>query len=253
MPAAGRGGASEEGKGLVRLADALRQAAAGVRADDSQPNPEPGASAPPSSAASLQRSNPLFEALGPGFATANPNQSLGSHASAAATDAGSATCVGAPAPGEELSATSALGAPTGFPDSTSAPEPVQEQQGSNAEYSCDAAALPPLEAGAGAEGLGLGTAGFDARAAALTPQDAAAGAEDFRRGAAGFNARAAALTPRAAAAGADLDAAPLALAFEHQAMLDERAELKSELRTISARVSAWLLQATRAGHFSNGP
>ncbi|KAK9836323.1 hypothetical protein WJX81_005310 [Elliptochloris bilobata] len=61
----------------------------------------------------------------------------------------------------------------------------------------------------------------------------------------GFEGRDAALTPRAAAAGADLDAAPLTLAFEHQAMIDERAELKVELRTISARLA--VLEARSQG------
>ena len=280
-----RGGAGAGGQGLVGLAEALRQAAAGARAGNPEPDPESGASAPPSSAASLQRSNPLFEVLGSGFLALNPGPGPASHVSASAADAGSATCAGAPALRDQLSATSGPSSPVELPGSASAAEPMQEQQGSSGAGLMCASALaqgtfcaagmqmqPPFEgtsmgvgtphagsssgaqAGAGAEGFGHKATGYDAGAAALTPQDAAAGAEGFGHVAAGVDAGAAALTPRAAAAGVDLDAAPLALAFERQAMLDERAELKSELRTISARVRcAPLLRVSWCRPCQDGP
>jgi hypothetical protein len=271
------GGGGQDSDGPV----AEDPAAAGGRAHAAAPAEAASAAAEPRAgpilasgpagtpAAALGRpvSNPLFEAAGAGAA----GEAAACGAAAAASDAGSAACSSegarlGTAPHAAGSAAGAVAPSADSPDGRGA-------SATNAQ---------PGAAGAGRERAGgLGSAGArspprrarprreaqDEEGAAAgwapfaTPHRAAPGAGGAHglpggwQGGGGASDPAEALaercpdpalTPRAAAAGADLDAAPLALAFENQAMREERAELKDELRTISARVRPQALGAQAA-------
>jgi len=249
---AGGGGQDDDGSVAENPAAAAAAPAEAVSAaveprDGPRLTPGPGG-APP---AALGRpvSNPLFEAANIGAA----GEAAASSAATAASDAGSAAC---------WTEGARLGRATHAADSAADAGPASA--GSPDGHGASATGAQPGAAGTGREpagGLSLASArsppqrarprraareeeGVAAgRAPFAAPHRAALGAGWQGGGGASDPAEASAercpdpaLTPRAAAVGADMDAAPLALAFENQAMREERAELKDELRTISARV-----------------
>lgn len=241
---AGTPSAVDDG-GLIGLDEAVRQAAA-------SPGSGPRSGTAP---ASLQLSNPLFEAVGAQVLSPSPNPT--SRSTADPSEAASTTARGAPlvvscpttqgsptltlqvtppGPAEQITVAGSAGAPGSQQSSSGVPGPGGPTSGREAPVGWNSLALTLQQSSPGPHGAG-GPA--ERRAAgggaslALSPPRSSPREQGARGQASGGGL---ALTPRAAAAGADLDAAPLALAFENQAMREERADLKAELQTISARV-----------------